>query len=71
MLFDGLVQTDNGSLGRSLMQLNEDDGDETLADVIWSALINEGDDCNENRPWEERVRVYMVWRIKHPWTSRA
>ena len=50
------------------MQLNEDDGDETLADVIWSAMI---DDCDENRPWEERVEVYMDWRIKCWWTSRA
>ena len=53
------------------MQLNEDDGDKTLADVIWSAVIDEGNDCDENRPWEERVRVYIDWRIKHWWMSRA
>ena len=45
--------------------------DETLADVIWSAMIDEGNDCNENRLWEERVRVYMDWRMKYQWTLRA
>ena len=36
-----------------------------LAHVITSAMmINEGNDFNENRTWEERVRVYMDWRIK-------
>ena len=53
------------------MQLDEVDGDKTLADVIWSAMIDEGDDCDDNRPWEERARVYMDWRIKHWWMSRA
>ena len=71
LLFNGLIQTDDGSLGRSLMQLNEDDGDKMLADVIWSAMINEGNDCDENRPWEERVIVYMGWRIKCRWMLRA
>ena len=31
------------------MQLNEADGDETLADIIWSAMIDEGNDCDDNR----------------------
>ena len=51
------------------MHLNEDAEDEALADVITSAMmINEGNDFNDNRPWEERVGVYMDWRIKHWWT---
>ena len=29
---------------------NEDDEVETLADVIWHAIINEGDGCDDNRP---------------------
>ena len=48
-LFDGCVKTDNGSLGKSSIQFNEDDGDEMMADVIWSAMIDEGDDCNDIR----------------------
>ena len=31
------------------MQLDEADGDKTLADVIWSAMINEGDNYNDNK----------------------
>ena len=50
LLFNGRVKTDNGSLGKLLIQFNEDDGDESMADVIWSAMINEGDDCDDNRP---------------------
>ena len=34
----------------SMIQFNEDVGDVTMADVIWSAMINEGDDCDDNRP---------------------
>ena len=59
LLFNGCVKTDDGSLGKSSIQFNEDDGDKMIADVIWSAMINEGDDCDDNRPWEERIRVYM------------
>ena len=44
-----IIQTDDGGLGKSSMQLNEGDGDETLADVIWHAMINEGNDCDDNR----------------------
>ena len=50
LLFDGRVKADDGSLGKSAIQFNEDDGDEMMADVIWSAMIDEGDDCNDNRP---------------------
>ena len=50
LLFDGRVETDDGGLGKSLIQFNEDDGDKTMADVIWSAMIDEGDDCDDNRP---------------------
>ena len=71
LLFNDHVLTDDGSLGRSAIQLNEDDGDKTLANVIWHATIDEGDDCDKNRPWEEKVRVYMDWRIKCQWMSRA
>ena len=31
------------------MQVNEDVEDEVVADVIWSAMIDEGNDCNDNR----------------------
>ena len=57
LLFGGRVKTDDGSLGKLLIQCNEDDGDKMMADVIWSAMIDEGDDCDDNRPWEERVGV--------------
>ena len=57
LLFDGHVNADDGSLGMLLIQFNEDVGDETMADVIWGAMINEGDDCDDNRLWEERVGV--------------
>ena len=50
LLLNGHVKTDDGSLGKSSIQFNEDDGDKTMADVIWSAMINEGDDCNDNGP---------------------
>ena len=60
------------------MHLNEDAQDEALADVIASAMmIDEGDDFNDfndfndNRPWEERVGVYIDWRIKCRWMLRA
>ena len=32
------------------MGLNEDDGVKTFADVIWHAMIDEGNDCDDNRP---------------------
>ena len=31
----------------STIQCNEDVGDETMADVISSAMIDEGDDCDD------------------------
>ena len=34
LLFDGHVKADNGCLGMSSIQFNEDDGDEMMADVI-------------------------------------
>ena len=49
LLFDGRVKTDDGSLGKLLIQFNEDDGDETMADVICSAMIDEGNDCDDIR----------------------
>ena len=40
------------------MHLNEDAEDEALADVITSAImIDEGNDFDDNRLWEERVGV--------------
>ena len=50
LLFDGRVKADNGGLGKLSIQFNEDDGNKTMADVIWSAMIDEGDDCNDFRP---------------------
>ena len=50
LLFNGCVKADDGGLGKSSIQFNEDDGVEMMADVILSAMINEGDDCNDNRP---------------------
>ena len=71
LFFDGCVKADDGGLGKSSMQFNEDVGDETMADIIWSAMIDEGDNCDDCRPREERVGVYMGWGIKHWWTSRV
>ena len=71
LLFDGRVKADDGSLGKLSRQFNEDVGDETMADVMWSAMIDEGDDCDDYRSWEERVGVFMGWGIKRRWTSRV
>ena len=59
LLFDGLVWTDDGGLGKLSMHPNEDVEDEVVADVISSAMIDEGDDCDDFWPWEEWVRVYI------------
>ena len=59
LLFDGLIWTDDGGLGKLSMPPNEDVEDEVVADIILSAMIDEGDDCNDNRLWEERVGVYI------------
>ena len=50
LLFDGHVKAVDGGLGKSSIQFNEDVGDETMADIIWSAMIDEGTDCNDFRP---------------------
>ena len=50
LLFHGHVKTDDGGLGKLSIQFNEDDGDEMMADIIWSAMIDEGDGCNDNTP---------------------
>ena len=47
LLFDGRVKADDGGLGKLLIQFNEDDGVKMMAGVIWSAMIDEGDDCND------------------------
>ena len=62
LLFDGRVWTDDGSLGKLSIHLNEDVEDEAVADVILSAMINEGDDCDDFWLWEERVGVYIGMR---------
>ena len=49
LLFDGRVKADDGGLGKSSIQLNDDVGDETMADVMLSAMIDEGDDCDDFR----------------------
>ena len=59
LLFDGHVKTDDGSLGKSLIQFNEDDGDKMMADVIWSAMIDEGDNCNDIDC--ERKESEFIW----------
>ena len=38
---------DDGGLGKSTKQFNEDVGDETMADATSSAMIDEGDDCDD------------------------
>ena len=48
LLFNGHVKADDGGLGKSSIQFNEDDGDKMMADEIWSAMIDEGSDCNDN-----------------------
>ena len=50
LLFDGCVKADDGDLGKLSMQFNEDVGNKMMADVMWSAMINEGNDCNDYRP---------------------
>ena len=59
LLFDGHVWTDDGGLGMSRIQFNEDVGDETMADVTSSAMIDEGHDCDDFWPWEEWVGDYI------------
>ena len=59
LLFDGLVWTDDGGLGKLSMHLNEDVEDEVVADIISSDMIDEGDDCDDFWPWEEWVGVYI------------
>ena len=59
LLFDGCVWTDDGGLGMLMIQFNEDVGDETMADVTSSAMIDEGDDCDDFWLWEEWVDVYI------------
>ena len=41
------------------MHPNEDVEDEVVADIILSAMIDEGDECDDFWPWEERVGVYI------------
>ena len=50
LLFDGLICTDDGGLGKLSMHPNEDVEDKAVADIIGSAMIDEGDDCNDFRP---------------------
>ena len=80
LLFHGCVKTDNGGFGKLLLQFNEDDGDETMADVIWCAMINEGDDCDDIDYERKRVRVLRsvtlhaftdASRAVFPWSSAA
>ena len=41
------------------MHPNEDVDDEVLADVIWSAMINEGNDCGDID--RERKELEFIW----------
>ena len=47
LLLYGLVCTDDGGLEMSTKQFNEDVGDQMMADVTLSAMIDEGDDCDD------------------------
>ena len=47
LLFNGLIRTDDGGLGKLSMHPNEDVEDEVVADVISSAMIDEGNDCDD------------------------
>ena len=47
LLFDGHVKAVDGGLGKLLIQFKEDVGVEMMADIIWSAMIDEGDDCDD------------------------
>ena len=49
LLFDGCVKADDGGLGKLSMQFNEDVGDEMMADIMWSSMIDDGDDCDDYR----------------------
>ena len=59
LLFDGHVKTDDGGLRKSSIQFNEDDGDKMVADVIWSAMIDEGNDCDDIDC--ERKESEFIW----------
>ena len=41
------VRLHDGGLGMSMKQFNEDVGDKTMADITSSAMIDEGDDCDD------------------------
>ena len=45
LLFDGRVKADDGSLGKSSIQFNEDVGVETMADIMWSAIYKLSSVC--------------------------
>ena len=47
LLFDGRVKADDGGLGKSSRQFKEDVGVKTMADVMLSAMIDEGSDCDD------------------------
>ena len=57
LLFDGRVKADDGGFGKSSRQFNEDVGDKMMADIMLSAMIDEGDYCDDFRLWETRVGV--------------
>ena len=57
LLFNGHIKADDGGLGKSSRQFNEDVRVKMMADIMLSAMINEGGDCDDFRPWEERVGV--------------
>ena len=50
LLFNGFVCTDDGGLGKLSMHPNEDVEVEAVADIMLSAMIDEGDDCDDCWP---------------------
>ena len=58
-------------LGKLSMHPNEDVEDEVVADVISSAMIDEGDDCDDFDREKNESKFIWEWGIKHQWPSRV
>ena len=58
-------------MGKSTKQFNEDVGDETMADVTSSAMIDEGDDCDDFDHEKNESEFIWEWGIKRRWLSRV
>ena len=60
LLFDGFIRTDDGGVGKLSMHPNEDVEDEAVADIMLSAMIDEGDDCDEFSTVGRKSRSF-IW----------